>query len=293
MLSKSTLLHLRFPFSFFLMPVFGFALVLPSCLVLSKALLIFFIWHLLVYPASNGFNSYFDKDEESIGGLEKPPLVSKGLYFSSLFLDVIALLLSLLVNITFFVGILIYGLASKAYSHPLVRLKKYAFLGLFTVGFFQGFFTIFVSVIGLTNDINFAFSDKVLFAGCLSSALLLGSYPMTQIYQHSEDSKRGDRTISILLGIRGTFLFTLLVFGMVGGGYFLFFWKYFDFLMANLFMISLLPSVIFFLNWFYISLKNEKNVNFKNTMRLNLYSALGMNIFFYGKVLIEYVAAFF
>ncbi|TAG84998.1 MAG: ubiquinone biosynthesis protein UbiA, partial [Bacteroidetes bacterium] len=233
MISKSTLLHLRFPFSFFLMPVFGFALVVASKIEIWRFLLIFFIWHILVYPASNGFNSYFDKDEESIGGLEKPPPVSKELYFASLLLDIIALLFSLLINIYFFIGILIYGLASKSYSHPIIRLKKYAFWGLLTVGFFQGAFTLWISAVGLCDDINVFWDKKVIFAGVLSSALLLGSYPMTQIYQHNEDLKRGDKTISILLGIRGTFLFTLLIFGVVGGGYFLFFWTYFNFYIAN------------------------------------------------------------
>ncbi len=282
MISKSTLLHLRFPFSFFLMPVFGFAFAIASKPEIWRFLLIFFIWHILVYPASNGFNSYFDKDEESIGGLEKPPPVSKELYFISLLLDIVALLLSFLVNIYFFIGVLVYGLASKAYSHPIIRLKKYAFLGLLTVGFFQGAFTLWISVVGLNNDLNVLMDNKVIFAGLLSSALLLGSYPMTQIYQHKEDSKRGDKTISILLGIKGTFLFTLLIFGGVGGAYFLFFWKYFNFYVANFFMLSLLPSVIFFLYWFYSSIQDENNANFKNTMRLNLFSAFGMNIFFYG-----------
>ena len=37
----------------------------------------------------------------------------------------------------------------------------------------------------------------------LSSLLLFGSYPMTQIYQHEEDARRGDKTLSLKLGIQG------------------------------------------------------------------------------------------
>lgn len=54
---------------------------------------------------------------------------------------------------------------------------------------------IVTSVVGFTNDINTIFELKVILVGLLSSALLLGSYPMTQIYQHEEDTKRGDKTI--------------------------------------------------------------------------------------------------
>jgi 1,4-dihydroxy-2-naphthoate octaprenyltransferase len=69
---KSTLLHLRIPFSFFLMPVYWFALSQSSTLHTDKAVLVFILLHLLIYPASNAYNSFYDKDESSIGGLENP-----------------------------------------------------------------------------------------------------------------------------------------------------------------------------------------------------------------------------
>lgn len=69
----------------------------------------------LVYPASNGYNSYFDKDEKSIGGLKNPPPVNKGLYYTSLTLDLFALMLSYFKISPWFAGLLlVYGLASKA-----------------------------------------------------------------------------------------------------------------------------------------------------------------------------------
>lgn len=73
MLQTSTWLHLRIPFSFFLMPVFLFAVSISPEPALWRTVLVFFITHFLLYPASNGFNSYYDKDENSIGALEKPP----------------------------------------------------------------------------------------------------------------------------------------------------------------------------------------------------------------------------
>jgi hypothetical protein len=41
----------------------------------------------LAFPASNGYNSYFDKDEDSIGLLEKPPEVDISLYYFSILLE--------------------------------------------------------------------------------------------------------------------------------------------------------------------------------------------------------------
>ena len=70
MLQKSTITLLRIPFSFFLMPVFFFSLSQVPEINYAKALLIFIILHFIMYPASNGYNSYMDNDEESIGMLE-------------------------------------------------------------------------------------------------------------------------------------------------------------------------------------------------------------------------------
>ena len=84
------------------MPVFLFALATASNLELNKSILVFVIIHLFLYPASNGYNSYFDKDEQSIGGLKNPPPVNKGLYYLSLAFDLVALLLGLFIGWEFY-----------------------------------------------------------------------------------------------------------------------------------------------------------------------------------------------
>src|SRR5258706_15002109 len=147
---RSTLLHLRIPFSYFLLPVYLFALGISPNFNESRLLWSFVIIHLLLYPASNGFNSYFDKDEKSIGGLKNPPPVNKSLYYVSLLFDAAAIILAYVkISLLFAVMILIYGLVSKAYSHPSVRLKKYPIIGWLTVGIFQWCFTFMMSYIAI------------------------------------------------------------------------------------------------------------------------------------------------
>lgn len=283
MLSKSTLLHLRFPFSFFLMPVFCFSAGIAFSGDWLRLVLVFIILHLMVYPASNGYNSYYDKDEESIGGLETPPPVSKQLLYVSLFIDGTALLLSLLVSYWFALGILLYGLVSKAYSNDTIRLKKMPLLGWLTVGVFQGAFTFFIVYQGVASaEIEQLLTGKVSYGALLSTVLLLGSYPMTQIYQHEEDARRGDLTISRMLGIKGTFLFTGAAFGLATVGYVWYFTYYFSLIAALVFVVTLLPVVMFFTWWFWQVLRDPAQANFKYTMRLNLFSAICMNIFFIG-----------
>src|SRR5687767_14239865 len=138
MLSSSTIKLLRIPFSFFLSPIYLFALAQVPDIDWPRAILIFFILHFLVYPASNGYNSYMDRDTQSIGGLEKPPPPSRELYWTTMVLDGAGILLSLLVGPLFTLVMLLYIGASKAYSYRGIRLKKYPYLGYLIVILFQG-----------------------------------------------------------------------------------------------------------------------------------------------------------
>ena len=78
---KDAIKHLRLHFSLLLMPVFLFALSQTSITLYGQTfypptfgvLVTFIILHLLVYPASNVFNSYYDRDTGSVGGLKNPP----------------------------------------------------------------------------------------------------------------------------------------------------------------------------------------------------------------------------
>ncbi|HZY78840.1 MAG TPA: UbiA family prenyltransferase [Cyclobacteriaceae bacterium] len=282
MISKSTILHLRIPFSFFLMPVFLFALCISPNLVRQNILWSFLIIHLLLYPASNGYNSYFDKDEKSIGGLKNPPPVKKELYYVSILLDVAAIVLGLiLISKEFAAMLLIYGLISKAYSHPSVRLKKYAFLGWITVVLFQGLFTFAMCYAGINQ---FGFENllqwKVVFPGLLTSLMFFATYPMTQVYQHDEDRKRGDITMSIRLGIRGTFTFAMCFFAIASAGFIYYFVTTFSAFYAVVFIVTQSPVVIFFLFWFASVVRDPSNADHTSTMRLNFISSLCLNAFF-------------
>mgnify|MGYP002144004817 CR=1 FL=1 len=282
MLSRSTWLHLRIPFSFFLMPVYLFALGISPNLGESRLLWSFVIVHLFLYPASNGYNSYFDKDEKSIGGLKNPPPVKKGLYYMALLFDAIAILLGFIkISFLFAAMLLIYGLVSKAYSHPRIRLKKYAIGGWLTTGFFQGFFTFLMCYIGINNyEIENLLQAKILIPAALTSLMLWGNYPMTQIYQHEEDANHGDNTLSRMLGIRGTFWFVQAVFGAAALGFVAYFNSFYSIRFGYVFLMALAPVVLFFMYWFYTVWKDESKANFSNTMWLNFISATCLNTFF-------------
>jgi len=281
MLQKATWLHLRIAFSLFLMPVFLFATSQAESINFREWFLAFVAIHLFLYPASNAYNSYFDKDEGSIGGLEKPPPVSKELYWVSLLFDFIAILIGLMVSWQFAVGLFLYGLISKAYSHPAVRLKKYPIASLLIVAVFQGAFTYLMSMQAITSIYwKELWGTKFLYPALLATFLLAGSYPMTQIYQHQEDKQRGDKTLSLLLGIKGTFVFTAIIFFLANMAFIHYFFTKKTLVELIIFELALLPVLLFFGQWWLKVLKDTSQANFRNTMLLNKISSLCLSIAF-------------
>ena len=282
-LDKSVLLHLRIPFSFFLMPIFCFSLSQSPKPDLLTTIFVFLIIHLLLYPASNAYNSYYDKDEGSIGGLEHPPPVSKKLLYAAWAFDVAAVLLGLLISWQLALALLIYGLVSKAYSYDRIRLKRYPIISWLVIGVFQGAFT-YLMVFQAINRVPLAelLKPEVWVPALLSTVWLMAAYPMTQIYQHEEDARRGDLTLSRMLGIRGTFLFTASAFVLVNVGFYFYFsyWMEGGLLYFGLFQVLMLPVLIYFFIWFRRASRDIRQVNFHSTMRLNLISSVCMNAFF-------------
>ncbi len=272
---KNILIHLRLPFSFFLLPVFLFALAQSPNPDSIKAWWIFFILHFLLFPASNAYNSYFDKDEGSIGLLETPPPVTKELFYVSWLLDIIGLVLGyIFVSQWFVVYLIIYGFISKAYSHPSIRLKKYPVLSWIIVCLFQGALTYLAVYFSINQG---SLPNSAIIPSLICTSNLLAIYPITQVYQHEEDAKRGDLTMSRLLGIKGTFVNALFWLGVSSIGYFIALKP-----VSNFFIFGLMtfPLMSFLVIWILKVWKDTAAANFKMTMMLNLLASICLNAFF-------------
>jgi 1,4-dihydroxy-2-naphthoate octaprenyltransferase len=279
--TRSAIAHLRFLFSLFLFPVYLFALSQAPLINIRNAILAFIIWHLMAFPASNGYNSYFDKDEESIGLLEKPPAVDLSLYYFSLLLEVLAFVLGLLVGWQFALAVLLYGIMSKLYSHPATRLKKYPVVSFLTVFIFQGCFIYWTTYAALGNyNLWQLWDSHFINAGLICSFLIGSGYTLTQVYQHEEDSRRGDRTLSLMLGYKGSFIFSGVMFGL--GALLLFlYWNSISLLSHfYLFLLCAAPTFLFFNYWFYKVNQHTSNANYKNAMLMNFISAGCMLLYF-------------
>ncbi len=267
------------------MPVYWFALSQIKEINSLKAILVFIILHLLVYPASNGYNSFMDRDTTPIGGVKNPMLPEKQLLHVTYLLNILAVGLSLFISWLFAAGILLYILASLAYSSRRIRLKKYPIIGFLTVVIFQGALTFILVYYGSSERV----ATDVPLLGMVAAVFLIGGfYPLTQIYQHEADKKDGVTTISYLLGYTGTFIFTGIIyaFAFITLGY-LFYQQgqVKSFIILQVFMI---PVFIYYSRWFFKVSKDNAEANFTNTMRMNIIASVCTNFGFMA-ILIYYL----
>jgi 1,4-dihydroxy-2-naphthoate octaprenyltransferase len=277
MLQRSTVQLLRCQCAVFFLPVYLFALSQVPELSWPHALLVFVILHVLVYPASNGYNSYMDRDTGPIGGVEKPLQPTRQLFYASIVMDVAAVAASFFITPYFAAGVLLYVLASRAYSYRGIRLKKYPVTGYLVVVLCQGALIFFLSYHGSSrlHQLNVPVWGMIAAAG-----LIGGYYPLTQIYQYEEDRADGVRTISYVLGKRGTFVFCAAVFMVSTLAMFLLFneegqpWLFF------LFIFCMGPMVWFFIQWMLKVWKNEQHASFRNSLKMNVLAAVCTTVCF-------------
>jgi 1,4-dihydroxy-2-naphthoate octaprenyltransferase len=247
------------------MPVYWFALSITHQINYTKAILVFILLHAILYPASNGYNSYNDRDTESIGGVVNPMQPTKQLYYITLALDFIGFALSFFISNVFAGCFLFFIICSRLYSWRGLRLKQYPILGYLLVICNQGTLVFFAIAHGVSTSL----SMEVPFLLLLAAGLLIGGfYPITQIYQHTQDRNDGVKTISILLGKRGTFIFCGILYLLAFICLFLYFQSKMMLDHFWVFQLFFIPVVLYFLKWMLAVWNNPQKADFKNTMRM-------------------------
>lgn len=248
------------------MPVFWFALSCIQHIDQGKAVLVFCIVHLLVYPASNGYNSYMDRDTGSIGGIRHPMAPEKELFYVTLVMDALAVCLSLLVSFLFAAMLACYIACSRLYSYRGIRLKQFPVLGYMTVILNQGGLMFLMVYFGSSAQTGLALPWLGTIAACF---LIGGFYPITQVYQHQADAKDGVRTLSMALGIRGTFVFCALMYLVAFSVLFFYYRQRLQLVSFGILQIFFLPVLVYFLHWVVSVWKDRTKADFTHTMRMN------------------------
>ncbi len=213
---RTLLLHLRLPFQLLLAPIFLWGWLLGGGGLSSRAALAFIAFHVFLYGGVTAFNSYYDRDQGPVGGMEHPPPVVPALLPFSWLVQLLgwavvaALGLDLAVVYGAFVAL------SFVYSHPSVRWKARPILSLALVGLGQGGLGFLAGWLVAESRAFHVVDALGLLGGVSSVLLILGLFPLTQIYQVEEDRSRGDRTVAVAWGPRASFRLAL-AFYLVGG----------------------------------------------------------------------------
>ena len=167
---------------------------------LSEALLGIALWVVCLNGGTLALNSAFDRDEGDIAYLRRPPPPPRGLAAASLGLMLAGQGAAVLLPPAYQVAYATCVVLSVLYSVPPMRLKAVAgadwiinMVGFGTLTPYAGW-----AATGLPLD---PARGLALIAFCPLFAAL---YPLTQIYQLEEDTRRGDRTLATVLGVGGS-----------------------------------------------------------------------------------------
>lgn len=207
---KNFVVHLRLPFQLMLAPFFllGSLLAARPGAFGAEWFVAFVAVHVGLYGGATVFNSYYDADEGPIGFLKRPPPVEPWSYVASLYLQLAALVALLVVSWRAAVLGLVMVAMGIAYSHPRWRWKSRLHVGLVCVGVGQGALAV---LLGYYATGGSGAPPTVTSVALAATLLVLGLYPLTQIYQIAEDAARGDQTMPVRYGWRVAMLFSAIV----------------------------------------------------------------------------------
>jgi 4-hydroxybenzoate polyprenyltransferase len=181
-------------------------------------------WVVALNGGTLAINSAFDRDEDDVAYLRRPPAVPPGLAVLSILLMALGLALTWSAPAGYRWAYVLCVVLSILYSVPPFRLKA--------VG--GADWIINIAGFGVISPYaGWALSGRPLDAAVSAiflgfGALFAAFYPLTQLYQIDVDRERGDQTLAIRLGVQRSLAVAVLgvgvAFGMITGAGFVSGW---------------------------------------------------------------------
>ena len=165
---------------------------------LGPALLGLGLWVVCLNGGTLALNSAFDRDEGDVAYLRQPPMPPRHLAAFGVALMSVGQILALRVTAPYAMAYAACFALSLAYSVPPLRLKAMAGADWIINMWGFGALTPYAGWAATGLPIDPA-RGLALLAFCPLFAAL---YPLTQLYQLEEDTRRGDRTLACVLGVR-------------------------------------------------------------------------------------------
>jgi 4-hydroxybenzoate polyprenyltransferase len=156
------------------------------------------LWVVCLNGGTLALNSAFDRDEGDVAYLRSPPRPPSGLAGWSLALMATGQVVAVLLPQGFRLAYALCFVLSVLYSVPPFRLKAVGGADWLVNMWGFGTLTPYAGWAATGRPVDPA-GGLVLLAFC---PLFASLYPLTQIYQLEEDTRRGDRTLAGVLGVR-------------------------------------------------------------------------------------------
>lgn len=204
--------HARWPVQSYVLLGFLLAAVLTRTTIDLPYVLAFVSW-LLIVVGLTVLNSYYDKDEAPVGGMQNPPKVNETLLYGALALLAVGLLMAVPFGATFFLLEFLVVFIYFFYSYEGTRWKENGYMAV-SINAIVGSLT-FLGAAALAGP-NW-FTPEVAVAGVCAAAFKASVYAMMQVHQIKEDTERGDRSLAVMHGREFTLRFsqiTMLIAGI-------------------------------------------------------------------------------
>ncbi len=211
---RNVILHLRLPIELTLAPLYLWGVFGAGGRLTTATVTGFLALHLFLYGGTTLFNSYYDRDDGPIMGMEHPVSLPRWALPFSLAWQAVGGLIAATVSLPFVLFYLAYAVAGVLYSHPRPRLKRRPFTSALLVLVFQGLGGFVAGWLASTRASVPVDDARFLAMGLVAACTTLGLYPLTQVFQVDEDAARGDRTLAMVLGPSGSFIFAVGAFAV-------------------------------------------------------------------------------
>ncbi|MFW6120596.1 MAG: UbiA family prenyltransferase [Petrotogales bacterium] len=225
----------------------------------------------LLNGASNALNQSTDFREDKLSKPYRPIpegiIAPKEARNISFVLFGLAMLLSLTINLTFSLFVLLIAFFSVTYSLP-PRMKKFLFVNQIWVGIPRGF----LGILGSWSVFGDPFQRLPIAIGCIAAIFLFGGASTKDILDAKADKKAGTKTLVNVFGLKKTALISFL---FMGSAYALIV----PLIMLNIIEVYLFPlAFLLFLSFliYWLMVHNRKNVRGENTSSWTLMYATYM-----------------
>ncbi len=267
--------HLRLHFQFLLSPIFLLGALLSGEGLGLRLLVAYLSFHLFLYAGGTALNSAYDKDEGPVGGLEKPPPTPPHLLSFSVAWQIIGFVLAVATNPIMTTIYAIDVALSFAYSYPGIRLKGRPLASVATVALGQGVLPFLAAWSLPRGEIGSVISGTGLLGMLATTAITVGLYPLTAIYQLDEDAQRGDMTLARWLGPARSFYFAGICIVVGGLSAFLLAQERFTRVEAVGLLVATAAILLYLVSWRRAFRVDDIHGNFRRIMSLYTLSTLG------------------